>query len=170
MKTLRAAFFLIPVIASGMAHAGTAVASMDNVVTVVSACTIGATGFTTTYDPTGANASTSKDITASVSTICTNGSSVVVTLGQGLYSAVGSTDALPLRRLSTGGATPNFLNYTLHQDVGHTTAWGNTAGSGAAIVGTGSAVVNTIYARIPAGQTNATPGIYSDTVVVTVSF
>lgn len=158
------------VLCATSAHAATAVASMDNVVTVIGTCTISATGFTTTYDPIGANASAHKDVTGSVSTICTTGASVVVTLGQGIHAAVASTDAVPLRQLSSGGATPIFLRYELNQDATHIMPWGNTTATGMTVTGTGTAVINSIYARIFSGQTAAKPGTYTDTVVATVTF
>lgn len=170
MNRIGNAIAVIAVGLIGTAQAATAVASLENVVTVVGTCTIGASGFTTTYDPVGANATTPKDVVASVSTVCTNGASVVVTLGQGLHAGIGSNDASPTRRLSSGGSSPVYINYDLHQDASHTVGWGNTPQTGVTIQGNGSSIISTIYARIPPGQSNATPGTYTDTVVATVSF
>jgi spore coat protein U-like protein len=163
------------IIASSMcftnAFAGTATATMTNTVTITNNCSISTLGFTTTYDPIVANASTNQTATASVTTTCTVGDSVGVTLGQGANPNTGSTNAVPLRRLSSGGGTPSYLNYGLFSDSGHTVTWGNTTATApAAVTATGSATPITIYASIPAGQTSAPAATYTDTVVATVTF
>lgn len=149
------------------ASSATATATMTNTVTIVKACSIAATGFTTTYDPVVANATAAQTATASVTTTCTIGASPVITLGQGANAATGSTDAVPLRRVANGG---NFLNYFLYQDTGRTTVWGNTAATAPpAVTATGTPTVTTIYASIPGGQAGAV-GAYTDTVVATVTY
>jgi spore coat protein U-like protein len=153
------------------AFAGTATATMTNTVTVANNCSISTLGFTTTYDPIVANAAANQDVTASVTTTCTVGDSPVITLGQGANAGSGSTDAAPVRRLSSGGGTPVYLNYSLFSDSGRTTTWGNTSGTApVAVTGTGSTAPLTIYARVPSGQTSATAATYTDTVVATVTF
>jgi spore coat protein U-like protein len=62
-----------------------------------------------------------------------------------------------------------YLRYDLYQDASYNTAWGNTAGSGKAITGTGSQNTITVYGRVLAGQL-VPPGTYSDTITVTVTF
>ncbi len=148
------------------AYAATATASMTNTVTIADDCTIGATGFTTTYDPVVANATIAQTTTATVTTTCTLGDSTVVTLGQGANAATGSTPAAPLRRVTNG---TTFLNYGLFSDGTYTTTWGNTAGTGVAGTGTGLPVALTIYAQLPAGQAGAA-GTYTDTVIATVTY
>jgi len=82
-----------------------------------------------------------------------------------------------LYHLHTAGPAPfaepccegRFLSYSLFQDVGHTTVWGNTGGTGVANTGTGSQTAITVYGSVAAGQ-NVPSGNYSDTVVATVTF
>ena len=148
--------------------AGTATSTMTNTATVTGGCTISATGFTAAYDPVSTNASLALSTSISVSTTCTAGLPATITLGQGANPAGGSTDAVPLRRLSNGATT--YLNYTLSTNVTHTTAWGNTSATGQTVTGLGTAVPLTGYAQIPGGQTGASVGTYTDTVVATVTF
>lgn len=160
----------IGIATAGSALAATATATMTNTVTIGNDCIITTTGFTTTYDPIVVNATANQDITASVSTTCTPGALPVITLGQGANANTGSTDTVPLRRLSTGGATPTYLNYALFSDSGRTTTWGNTAATApAATSATGSATPLTVYARVPSGQSGIA-ATFTDTVVATVTF
>ncbi|GGC59478.1 Csu type fimbrial protein [Undibacterium terreum] len=151
-------------------NAATVTATMTNTVTISNSCTVSTTGFTTTYDPVSANVSANQDVTATVTTSCTLLAPAIITLGQGAHAAGGSTDITPLRRLSSGGGSPVFLNYSLYQDSGRTTTWGNTALTGVSIVGTGATANNTVYARIPSGQSPGAIGTFTDSVVVTVTY
>ncbi|WP_211440734.1 Csu type fimbrial protein [Collimonas humicola] len=161
---------LAGMIAAGNAWAGTATATMTNTVTIGNDCIISTTGFTTTYDPVVVNATTNQDVTASVTTTCTPGATPVITLGQGANANTGSTDSVPLRRLSSGGGSPTYLNYALFSDSGRTTTWGNTAGTApASITATGTATPLTVYARVPSGQSGLAT-TFTDTVVATVTF
>jgi len=119
------------------------------------------------YDPVSTNAATALNGTGTVNVTCTSGASTTVTLGQGSNANTGSTDAAPARRMKD--ATTHFLTYSLFQDSGRLTVWGNTAGTGVANTGTGSQVAVTVYGAVDAGQ-NVTAGSYSDTVVATVTF
>jgi len=162
--------FVISASSAVSAFAATATATMTNTVTVANNCSIATVGFTTTYDPIVTNATANQDVTASVTTTCTPGASPVITLGQGANANTGSTDAVPLRRLSSGGGSPTYLNYSLFSDSGRSTTWGNTAGtSPGAASASGSATPLTIYARLPSGQ-SATAATFTDTVVATVTF
>ncbi|MFZ6645281.1 spore coat U domain-containing protein [Undibacterium sp. TJN25] len=142
---------------------------MTNTVTIANSCTVSTTGFTTTYDPLSLNAATNQDVTATVTTSCTLLIPAVITLGQGSHAASGSTDIVPLRRLANAGNTA-FLNYSLYQDSGRGTTWGNTALTGVAIVGTGASAASTVYARIPSGQSPGAIGSFTDAVLVTVTY
>jgi spore coat protein U-like protein len=152
---------------SNTASAGTATATMTNTVTIANICTISTIGFTTTYDPIVTNLTTPQTATASVTTTCTVGASPVITLDQGAHANTGSTAAVPLRRLSNGTA---FLNYGLFQDSGHVTTWGGTpATAPTAVTATGLATPITIYASIPAAQSQPA-ATYTDSVIATVTF
>jgi spore coat protein U-like protein len=105
--------------------------------------------------------------TATLTVTCTSGAAATITLGQGANAASGSTDAAPLRQLSDGSS--HVLSYSLFQDNGHSTAWGNTSGTGASYTGVGTSTNVSVYGQVTAGQ-NVPAGSYSDTVVATVTF
>lgn len=119
------------------------------------------------YDPVSANASAALNGTGTLNVTCTSGASTTITLGQGSNADTGSTDAAPARRMKDGGT--DFLSYSLYQDAGRSTVWGNTGGTGVANTGTGTQVAVTVYGAVAAGQ-NVPAGSYSDTVVATVTF
>jgi len=148
--------------------ANTAQANLSVTASVTANCTISTTAVAFgAYDPITANASTALDGTGSVSVTCTSGASAKVTLDQGANADTGSTDTVPARRLTDGSS--HYLSYTLYQDSGRTTAWGNTAATGVASTGTGSAVSLSVYGSVSSGQ-NVPAGSYADTVVATVTF
>jgi len=103
--------------------------------------------------------------TGGLSIACTNGSAWSATAGVG--AGAGATFAA--RRLTSGAST---LDYQIFTDAARTTLWGDGTASTAAITGTGtgSAQAVTVYGRIPAGQTTAPAGSYTDTVSVTVTY
>jgi len=150
------------------AQAATSTDNLSVTASVAANCSISTTAVAFgAYDPVVANAVAAIDQTGTVSVNCTSGANATVTLGQGANAGGGSTDAVPVRRMSDG--VTSFLNYTLYSDAGRTTAWGNTGGTGQAHLGTGSAANLTVYGRLPGGQ--AVPvGSYTDTVVATITF
>ena len=159
-------------LAAGFALAGTATSNMSTSADVSNNCIIsaGALSFGA-YDPVSANASSELDQTATLTVTCTNGAAANITLDQGTNAATGSTDSAPLRRLKLDAS--NFLSYSLWQDSGHATVWGNTTSSpntSESYTGTGTSGTVTVYGKIAGGQTTVHAGSYADTVVVTVSF
>lgn len=152
---------------AGQANAATVTANLSVTATVSASCSISTNTLAFgAYDPVGTNASTPLDGLGGVVVTCTNGAPTTVTLGQGAHANTGSTDAAPLRRMVSGA---NFLSYSLYQDAGRATTWGNTSGTGVAHTGTGTATTVTVYGRVAAGQ-NVASGSYTDTVVATVTF
>jgi len=147
--------------------AGTASANLSVSAIVNSSCTItaGTVAFGA-YDPIVANATTPLDANGTVSTTCTTGSAVTITLGQGGHAGNGATDAVPVRQLGVGG---DLLAYNLWSNSGYTTMWGGTKATGVDGIGTGAASTLTVYGRIAPGQV-VPVGTYTDTVVATVSF
>jgi spore coat protein U-like protein len=150
--------------ASLPAYAGTSTSDLS--ATEPANCTISTAAFGA-YDTASANGLSVLDGTGTITVACTNGSSAMVTLGQGANADTGSTDAAPLRRLKDSAT--NYMSYSLYSDPARTTAWGNTAGTGVAHTGDGTATDLTVYARLAAGE-NKPATSYSDTVVVTVTF
>ncbi len=97
---------------------------------------------------------------ALLSTTCSAGTPYAITLGDGL-NATG-----PMQRaMSYGGQR---LTYDLFQDSSRLTAWGG-AGNALAATGTGLPQSRNVFGRVPA-QTTPPPGVYQDTVVVTVGY
>ena len=149
--------------------AGTATDTMVVTTDVGISCTITVADLTfTSYDPTYG---VDNDSTGSVTSTCTTGGGVVLTLGQGSSADSGSTDATPIRRMvgTTGAASGTYLNYGLYQEGGRTTVFGNTSGTGGSFTATGGADVTTVYGRIPKSQ-SAAIGSYADSVSVTLTY
>lgn len=70
-----------------------------------------------------------------------------------------------------------FIPYQLYKDSNYSTVWDATGGvtnvgeQGSLKTGTGSAQTTTVYGKIPQGTAIASrPGVYSDSVVVTVTY
>jgi spore coat protein U-like protein len=103
------------------------------------------------------------DATSSITVTCTNAAPYTVALDGGLTGAANPTQ----RKMSQGAET---ITYGLYQDSGRTSPWGNSTGVNTiAGTGTGLAQSFTVYGRVPA-QSTPSPGTYSDTVVLTISY
>lgn len=101
------------------------------------------------------------DRTTAIGLTCTGRTAWQLGIGNGL-NASGS-----IRRMRSAGG--QFVPYELYRDSGRSQRWGTTLGTDTvAGTGTGAAQSQTVYGRV-APQT-ATPGSYSDTVVVTVTY
>ena len=149
--------------------AGTATDNMAVTTDVGISCTITVADLTfTSYDPTYG---VDNDSTGSVTSTCTTGGAVVLTLGQGANADSSSTDAAPIRRMvgTTGAASGTYLNYGLYQEGGRTTVFGNTSGTGGSFTATGGADVTTVYGRIAKEQAAAV-GSFADSVSVTLTY
>jgi spore coat protein U-like protein len=155
-------------VASDALAEGTDTDDLDVTATVIDNCTItaGTVAFGD-YDPAIDNKAANLDGTGTVSVICTTGASAKVTLGQGVSADTGSTDAAPLRRMVYD--TDNFLSYSLFQEAGRTTVWGNTDATGVVATADGASHDLTVYGRVAMDQ-NVPAGAYNDTVVATVTF
>ncbi|WP_394538705.1 spore coat U domain-containing protein [Lysobacter enzymogenes] len=101
------------------------------------------------------------DRTTAIGLTCTGRTAWQLGIGNGL-NASGS-----IRRMRSAGG--QFVPYELYRDSGRSQRWGTTLGTDTvAGTGTGAAQSQTVYGRV-APQV-ATPGSYSDTVVVTVTY
>lgn len=120
-------------------------------------CSVSATALAFgSYNPFSAAAN---DSTGSLTITCTvSGTSYTVALssGAGSYSQ---------RLLTSAGHT---LNYNLYSDTARSVIWGDGVGGASSTVA-GTAVNQTIYGRIAAGQ-NAYVGTYADSITVTVDY
>ena len=149
--------------------AGTATDNMAVSTDVGISCTITVADLTFSgYDPTYG---VDNDSTGSVTSTCTMGGGVVLTLGQGSSAESGSTDAAPIRRMvgQSAGNAGTFLAYGLFQENGRTTVFGNTSATGDSFAATGGADVTTVYGRIPKNQAAAI-GSFVDSVSVTLTY
>jgi len=153
---------------AGTAHAGSATSNLPVSATVSASCIIDASSGVAfgAYDPIVTHKTLDLDVSGTIDTTCTNGSSATITLGQGLNAAGGSTAAAPIRQMKSG---TDLLSYQLYSDSGHTTVWDDVTGV-AAPTGTGAAAPITVYGRVPQGQSTVPAGSYTDTVLATVTF
>ena len=144
-------------------QATTAGGSMAVKATVQSSCSVSAVALDFgTVTLLGAG---NQDNQSTLKVTCTSGTGYNVGLDAGL-NGVDTT-----HRSMTSGS--NSLNYALYIDSNRTQNWGNTAppDSTDTAVGTGNGTEQdlTVYGRIPGGQ-NVAPGLYTDTVTVSVYY
>lgn len=107
--------------------------------------------------------STNVDATGSITATCTPGTTYTISLNGGTANA-----APTARKMSKGAET---VTYGLYKDTNRSQPWGdaNTPGSTVGGSGTGAGQLLTVYGRVPP-QTTPSPGIYTDTVVVTLTY
>lgn len=154
---LAAAFATAP----SMAYAGTDTDTFDVTATVLATCDVNAQDLAFgNYDPVAAS---HLDAATTLSVTCTSGTSYQI----GLSLGGGGGASTATRYMTQGGDT---LSYTLYQDSGRTTLWGETLSTDTLTgVGTGSSAVVNVYGRIPMQQASPA-GAYSDTIQVTVTW
>ncbi len=142
--------------------AATTTSTFPVTVTIVAGCTI--TGASTlNFGSQGALAA-NVDASSTVQVQCTNTTPYNIGLDAG--TGVGASTAL--RKMTSGGGST--VNYAMYTDSGRTINWGNAVGTDTvAGSGTGTAQSYTVYGRVPAQPTPA-PGVYNDTVTVTVTY
>lgn len=117
--------------------------------------------------------STSRDYTAqgAVNTTCNNGMPYSLYLGDGNNRVAGG-----FRQMTNGSS--QYIPYQLYQNSTYSKVWDTTGGvaavggsGGVSKTGSGSAQSTNVYGKIPQGTTiSTTPGNYSDTIVVTVTY
>ncbi|MEO4078290.1 MULTISPECIES: spore coat U domain-containing protein [Acinetobacter] len=116
---------------------------------------------------------TKQDYTAqgAVNSTCNFGTPYSIYLGDGNNRISGG-----FRRMTNGNN--EFIPYQLYKDSNYSTVWDATGGvtnvggaGGVSKTGSGSAQTTTVYGKIPQGTAIASrPGVYSDSVVVTVTY
>jgi spore coat protein U-like protein len=104
------------------------------------------------------------DQSGNIAVLCTNGTPYTI----GLDAGGGSGATTSNRKMS--GSLGGTLNYALFRDSARANNWGSTSGTDTQ-AGTGSGLVQnlTVYGRIASGQTPLA-GIYTDTVLVTLTY
>ncbi|MBJ8498316.1 Csu type fimbrial protein [Acinetobacter oleivorans] len=116
---------------------------------------------------------TSRDYTAqgAVNTTCNNGMLYSLYLGDGNNRVAGG-----FRQMTNGSS--QYIPYQLYQNSTYTTIWDTTGGvatvggsGGVSKTGSGTVQSTNVYGKIPQGTAiSTTPGNYSDTIVVTVTY
>ena len=122
------------------------------------------------YVPTSVVAN---DTTGTVTVTC-NANVSVLTANYTVALSTGGSASYANRLMSGGGHT---LQYQLYKDVARTTVWGDGTASTSTVAGSVLLSLtfpvlgnHTVYGRIPASQTGAYAGSYSDTITVTVTY
>ncbi|MDN3565354.1 spore coat U domain-containing protein [Paeniroseomonas aquatica] len=139
-------------------HAATTTTTMAVSATVLSFCSVSALPLAFgNYSGALLSASTTVSVT------CTLGT----TFNLGIDAGLGSGATVAARQMTFGG---NTLTYGLYSNAGATTVIGTSIGTNTiSSTGTGSSQSITVYGQVPAGQAVA-PGLYTDTVTVTITY
>lgn len=140
------------------------------------ACTVLATphAFGSYTSPGGAQT----DSTSTLTVTCTP--DLILLACNTSYSialSAGASGSYSQRQLASGA---NRLDYNLYSDAARSAVWGDGSGGSSTVAGTVSTSIlsllclagsnnHTVYGRIPASQ-NIAPGVYADTITVTVTF
>jgi spore coat protein U-like protein len=151
--------------AAAGAAAATATATLMVSATLASTCTVSANPLSFgVYQPGQGGVSGSTTLAVR----CTSGAPFSLALSAG----TGGTVAQRLMSMGAGR-----LQYNLYTTAAHTTVWGDGTQSSATVSGTGrglgaGAITQTVYGRVPDSPANVdlAPGLYSDTITVTVSY
>lgn len=134
-------------------------------------CTASAVGVAFgVYNPLAAAPTTS---TGSIAVTCTSTSNGTTTINLSASYSTGSSGTYATRTMRSGG---NVLNYNLYFDAAYTQVRGdgtNGTQNGSATLSLGrnqsATATGVLYGRAPAGQ-DVAPGVYSDTITVTVTY
>lgn len=145
-----------------VASAATATGTLAVSVTVVNTCSVGASTMAFGNLP-GSAATTTLNVSGTVSVTCTNLAPYNIGLDKGANGASVTTRAMV-------DSAAHTISYSLFRDSSHLLNWGQTVGTDTvAGVGTGSAQSVTVYGQIPS-QNAAFTNTYNDTVNITVTY
>lgn len=114
-----------------------------------------------------------RDATSGLTIACATRARVLVSIDQGTYPLLGSSDAMPLRSMVS--ADGQALSYHLYADAARSIPWGNTQATSvllpeATVDGSSPPEGNlTVFGRVPAGQ-RVTSGMYRDYVLATIRY
>ena len=134
-------------------------------------CTVGATS--TAFGVYAPSAASPTDSTGAITVTCSpNIVSLPITYTVALSS--GGAGSYASRRMASGA---NTLLYQLYSNATHATVWGDGTAA-TSVVGGGFTLglifpvsaTHTVYGRMPALQSGAVAGGYSDTITVTLTF
>ncbi|MCF6321365.1 MAG: spore coat U domain-containing protein [Rhizobiaceae bacterium] len=146
---------------NGSALGAIATSVITPMITVISTCEIETTR-NLNFNSRGF-LDTKRDRFGAVRVRCTNGLPYDIGMDAGL-SPGGTTS---VRQMTQGAET---INYMVYQDQPRTTNWGNTVGTDTkSVTANGVWQNHRFYGRIPV-QPTPSPGLYTDTVTVTVTY
>ena len=167
LLTIVSATTAVAVSGSTVVHAATATANLTVQINVTASCTINAA--TLDFGSTSLLA-TLIDATTTLSVTCTNTTPYSIGMDNGVnFSAT--------RRMQQG-ASGNFIGYAIYTDAARTNPWTTASSSTTCTAanscflgtGNGSAQSITVYGRVPALGSGPAPGVYTDTVTMTVTY
>lgn len=116
-------------------------------------------------------AATNADYTGNIRVSCGGGIGSVaytIQLSRGVYGS-----GFRPRRMGSGN---NRLDYNLYTNAARTIVWGDGSGGTGVVSGlldvssAGASREHVVYGRVPAGQTSAAVGGYSDTIMFTILY
>jgi spore coat protein U-like protein len=153
---------------AGPADAGTNADTVEVTANVTATCSIATAALAFgAYDPVVAHATLPNDATGSIVVRCTKGASgIYIDLDGGKHNAGAQ------RQMVHGTNSAVLLPYEVYKETGRTSVWG-TGDSGTTnpvANGSGADVSVVMFGRIPAAQTQAISGTYTDTLVSTIHF
>jgi spore coat protein U-like protein len=146
--------------------AGTATGTLSVTATVTDTCTVGTGSNLLNF---GAYTGALNNANGSFQVTCTDEDSYTTALNIGVGTGASFTNRVMTQPTAPAGT----LNYNIYTTAARNTVWGDGTASTATVVGTGTGLLQTVtvYGQIPAGQAaTVTPGNYSDTVTITVTF
>jgi len=161
-----AATAVIALLAAGSPRAGEGTSKLAVQATLVDTCLVTATPMSFPSYTAGAGPVYA---TATLNVRCTNGAQYAVGLSAG--STAGASFA---QRLLADGAST--LQYNLYLQSNHTSIWGDGSAGTSIIVGNstgfGTPVPLTVYGEVPDTAANqaAGPGVYTDTILVVLTY
>lgn len=150
------------------ADAATATGTLGVSIKIVGGCVINSVDDITFAD-TDLIANPTPTANGAVHVTCTSGHSYTIGLGAG--SGSGATVAE--RKMTIQGGGSDTISYSLYQDSGYATVWGDTTSGSPNVVGstgTGTPQDFIVYGKIIAPGAAPVAGDYSDTVAVTVTY
>lgn len=157
---------LSPIAANAATYSnGTGTGTFVASITLKANCTISGTALN--FGAAVGVLTTAVNATNTLTVTCTNTTPYNIGLDNG--TAAGSTTTT---RLMAGVTTPAAtVPFTMSQDSGHATNWGNTQGTDTlAGTGNGSAQSLTVYGQIPAQAFTPVPQSYTTTITATAYF
>ena len=157
----RLALAAVAALACSQASAVTVTTTFQSKIIITAQCLINSASILD-FGTTGVLAA-NVDTTSTLSVTCTNTTPYNIGLDGGANGTVAA-------RKMKGGPSNELINYGIFTTIGRTVNWGNTVGTDTiAAIGSGAAQSYTLFGRVPA-QTTPTPGTYTDTVTVTVTY